>query len=65
MEQNNSITSLSKEKRIFKPKEPFSHRAHIKSLAQYDKMYNESIKNPEKFWAKIAEELYWLSLIHI
>lgn len=55
----NSITSLSKEKRIFKPKEPFSHKAHIKSLAQYHKMYNESVKNPQKFWAKIAEELYW------
>jgi acetyl-CoA synthetase len=59
MEQNNSITSLSKEKRIFKPKEPFSRRAHIKSLAQYQKLYNESVKNPQKFWAKIAEELYW------
>ncbi len=57
--ETSSITSLSKEKRVFKPKEPFSHRAHIKSMAQYQKMYNESVKNPEKFWAKIAEELYW------
>src|ERR1044072_8209872 len=58
MEQT-KITSLSREKRIFKPKEPFSARAHIKSMAQYKKLYNESIKNPEKFWAKAAEELYW------
>lgn len=57
MEQN--ITSLSKEKRVFLPKEPFSRRAHIKSMAQYKKMYNESVKHPEKFWSKIAEELYW------
>jgi acetyl-CoA synthetase len=58
MEQD-KITSLSKEKRVFKPKEPFARRAHIKSMAQYQKMYNESIKSPEKFWAKVAEDLYW------
>ena len=58
-EQINKITSLSREKRVFSPKVPFARRAHIKSMAQYQKMYNESVKNPEKFWAKIAEELYW------
>jgi acetyl-CoA synthetase len=58
-EQLNKITSLSREKRVFNPKAPFSSRAHIKSMAQYQKMYNESVKNPDKFWAKVAEELYW------
>ena len=58
MEQD-KITSLSKEKRVFNPKEPFARRAHIKSMAQYQKMYNESVKSPEKFWAKAAENLYW------
>lgn len=58
MEQTN-ITSLSREKRIFAPKLPFSRRAHIKSLTQYKKIYKESIKNPEKYWEKVAEELYW------
>jgi acetyl-CoA synthetase len=60
MEQTtSSITSLSKEKRVFKPKEPFSGRAYIKTMAQYKKMYNESIRNPEKFWSNIAQDLYW------
>lgn len=60
MEQTTStLTSLSKEKRIFKPKEPFSGRAYIKSMAQYKKMYNESVRNPEKFWSNIAQDLYW------
>src|SRR5260221_12472626 len=53
------ITSLEREKRVFKPKESFSKKAHIKSMAQYKKMYNESVKHPEKFWAKIAAELHW------
>ena len=56
-EAQDKITSLSKEKRVFQPKAPFSHRAHIKSMAQYTKMYNESVKNPEKFWAKEALRL--------
>src|SRR5438477_3830077 len=57
--EDNRITSLSREKRVFKPKESFSKQAHIKSFEQYKKLYNNSIKNPEKFWAKIADELYW------
>ncbi len=58
MEQT-KITSLSREKRIFKPMPEFSKKAYIKSMAQYKKMYAESVKSPEKFWAKIAGELHW------
>jgi acetyl-CoA synthetase len=53
------IESVLKEKRLFKPKPHFSREAHIKSFAQYKKLYDESIKRPEKFWAKIASELVW------
>jgi len=55
-----AITSVLHEKRVFPPTKEFSSRAHIKSLAQYHKLYNESIKSPEKFWAKQAKnELVW------
>src|SRR5882672_5865911 len=54
------ITSVLQEKRVFPPAKDFSSRAHIKSLAQYRKRYNESIRSPEKFWAKEAKaELVW------
>ena len=53
------ITSLSSEKRLFKPSAEFSKQAYVSSMAQYKKMYNESIKNPQKFWAKAAGELHW------
>lgn len=53
------IESVLKEKRIFKPNQQFSKQAHIKSFAQYKRLYNESVKHPERFWAKIAEELVW------
>jgi len=34
-------------------------KAYIKSRAEYEAMYKESIDNPEKFWAKQAERLDW------
>ncbi len=55
-----NITSLSQEMRVFPPPKEFSRRAHIKSLAQYRDLYFESIRSPEKFWAKQAKkELIW------
>lgn len=44
----------------FVPSEAFSSNAHIKSLADYERLYQESIEDPEKFWAKMAEELDWI-----
>src|SRR5262245_52945180 len=55
-----NFASLSHEKRVFPPPKEFSQRAHIKSLAQYRNLYNESIRSPETFWAKQAKnELIW------
>ena len=55
-----NITSLSQEARLFPPAREFSRRAHIKSLSQYRDLYMESIRSPEKFWAKQAKnELVW------
>jgi acetyl-CoA synthetase len=53
------LDSISKETRKFPPKESFKKKAHIKSFAEYKKLYNESIKNPDTFWAKQAEQLDW------
>src|SRR5690349_1421186 len=54
------ITSVSTEKRVFKPSKTFSERARVTSLAQYFKLYNESVRSPEKFWDKQAKsELVW------
>src|SRR6185436_20685403 len=54
------FTSMLQEHRVFKPAKEFSATAHIQSMAQYQKLYRESIKNPETFWAKQAKaELVW------
>src|SRR6266566_8205120 len=55
-----NITSVLDEKRVFPPPKDFSKRAEIKSLAQYRKLYQESIRSPEKFWGRAAKnELHW------
>ena len=55
-----NIESLLKENRVFKPSKEFSSKAHIQSLAQYKKLWTESVKSPDKFWAKQAKaELVW------
>jgi acetyl-CoA synthetase len=53
------ITSLQKEGRKFKPSAAFSKQAHIQSLAQYRKLYRESLHSPQKFWSRMAKELAW------
>src|SRR5256886_7042546 len=58
--KSSGITSVLQERRVFPPPKGFSQQAHIKSMAQYRKLYNESIRSPEKFWAKQAKtELVW------
>ena len=44
------------EERIFYPSSEIQSRAYIKSMEQYREMYEESIKNREEFWARMAEE---------
>ncbi len=59
---SHNITSLSHEARVFKPAPEFSTAAHVKSLAAYRKLYDESIQHPDKFWSRVAkEELVWFS----
>jgi acetyl-CoA synthetase len=53
------ITSLQKAGRKFKPSAAFVKQARIKSLAQYRKLYAESIKSPQTFWSRMAKELHW------
>ena len=54
-----NIESHQVENRVFKPPKEFSKKARIKSLAQYRRMWEESIRRPEKFWAREAGDLLW------
>ncbi len=54
-----SIDSILKESRVFEPSDEFSQSAHIKSLEQYEQLYQEAENDPEKFWSDVASELHW------
>ncbi len=59
MSEEKTIQSIGHESRRIKPSEEFKKKAYIKSEEEYRKLYEESIKDPPKFWAKRAEELDW------
>jgi acetyl-CoA synthetase len=56
---HDNIESHLIEKRVFKPAKDFAKKARINSLAQYQRLYRESIKHPDKFWNREARELTW------
>src|ERR1700728_3159801 len=53
------LDSTLREHRVFPPPPEFSAKAHIKSLAEYEALYKQSIDDPETFWAEAAKELHW------
>ena len=57
--QQTSIDSVLHEQRKFECPPEFAQKAHLKSLAEYDVLYKESVEQPETFWGRAAEELHW------
>jgi acetyl-CoA synthetase len=55
-----NIDSALQEKRIFKPSAAFTKSARLDSFKKYRKLHRASLKNPDKFWGKAAEELDWM-----
>ncbi|MCA1817844.1 MAG: acetate--CoA ligase [Acidobacteria bacterium] len=54
-----NIESVLNEQRVFPPPAEFSARAHIKSMEEYERLREEAEREPEKFWARMAEEIHW------
>jgi acetyl-CoA synthetase len=57
--QEHDIQSILREGRKFDPPAEFAQHARIKSMAEYQKMYDAAAADPEKFWAGVAGELHW------
>jgi len=58
-DSQNNIESILVEKRIFQPPEEFSSHARLKSMEEYRTLYRDSLRDPEAFWSKHAEEMHW------
>jgi acetyl-CoA synthetase len=54
-----NIESLQQEERVFPPPPSFSEQAHIKSMAELERLRAQATADPEGFWARMAEELHW------
>ncbi len=57
--QDAAINSVLQEKRVFKPSAAFSQQAHVKSMAEYERLYAAAEKNPEKYWSEVASQYHW------
>lgn len=54
------IHTVMHEERLFPPSDEFAAQARIKSLEEYEALWNRAAADPPKFWADIArEELHW------
>jgi acetyl-CoA synthetase len=56
---SSDIQSTLNEQRVFEPPSEFSSKAHIKSMADYTRLYEEADRDPEAFWGNIAREIDW------
>ncbi|MBI4126827.1 MAG: acetate--CoA ligase [Deltaproteobacteria bacterium] len=54
-----TIQSMSNETRSFTPPAAVTKRAWIKSREEYQKLYTQSIEQPETFWSDIANTFVW------
>ncbi|TVR46963.1 MAG: acetate--CoA ligase [Puniceicoccaceae bacterium] len=60
MAVDQNITSVAREGEKITPPNAFKSQAHIGSLAEYRRLYDESVNTPEKFWDRQAKEtLLW------
>ncbi len=51
------ITSVARDGEKIPPSPEFKKQATVSSLAEYKRLYSESVNNPEKFWNTQAKEL--------
>jgi acetyl-CoA synthetase len=52
-------TPKSEEQLVYEPSDSVKTKATIKTMEEYKKLYQKSVKDPEKFWGELAEELDW------
>lgn len=56
------VDTVMVEQRLFPPSEDFARKARIKSLAEYQSLYDQAARNLEEFWAAEAKQhLHWFA----
>ncbi len=50
---------MTESNEIYPPKPHIAERAHIGSMAEYERLYQQSLDDPGTFWAHQAERISW------
>jgi acetyl-CoA synthetase len=58
-EQGKGIASLQAAGKTFPAPAEISATAHIKTMEEYQQMYDRSLQDPDGFWLEQAETLHW------
>ncbi|MDB5351067.1 MAG: acetate--CoA ligase [Planctomycetota bacterium] len=54
-----SIESVLVETRVFPPPPEFAKAAHVKSMAEYQALFDRAESDPEGFWGEVAKAIDW------
>ncbi|HEX7002760.1 MAG TPA: acetate--CoA ligase [Trueperaceae bacterium] len=54
-----NIESILQEERRFEPSDEFRSRAKFNDPQEYERLYRQSLDEPDEFWGKVASELHW------
>lgn len=57
-ENQNHIDAMLHETRVIQPSDTFKATARI-SRADYERMYRQSLDDPDQFWSEVASGLHW------
>ena len=53
------MTDIIHKTKVFTPEYRDAKKAHIPNIQAYKEMYDHSIQDPDRFWAKQAQRLDW------
>lgn len=54
-----TIENIFQEKRVFEIPPSERLKVHVNSWEEYQKLYQQSLSDPEKFWGNIAQDFAW------
>ena len=57
--KSGQIVNVMTEERLFPPSAEFAAKARIKSMEEYEKMWQEAAQDLEGFWDRFGHELHW------
>ncbi len=60
MKGESKMTDILNDIKVFKPNYRDAEKAHIPNMNVYKELYDNSVKDPDEFWAKQAERLDWM-----